>query len=267
LTIFKQFNSIWFLTPLLLLPKSNSKILSTEAFFFFFTHYLRGMKPTQSQITQLLFFNIPNNRWWAFKQMGISFNQLQSIEGLSFFKMLGTGGGQGFSLRPDFSTYVFLGVWESEEYAIEFLSSSFVNEYKKRTSSIREIRLSNIHSHGKWSGINPFKSIQPEYDIQHKIAVITRATLNWNRLFQFWKSVPQASKAIENAKGVRFFKGIGEWPFIQQATVSIWDSIEDVYTFAYKSHAHADIVKKTHQQKWYKEDLFSRFIVQLDTEF
>jgi hypothetical protein len=84
-------------------------------------------------------------------------------------------------------------------------------------------------------------------------------------LFSFWKSVPLASKAIENAKGVQYYKGIGEWPFIQQATISIWDNFEAVNTFAYKDKAHADIVKKTKQMKWYKEDLFSRFYLISDT--
>ena len=35
------------------------------------------------------------------------------------------------------------------------------------------------------------------------VAVITRATLRPSRLFEFWKSVPHASSAIENAAGVK----------------------------------------------------------------
>ncbi|MDO7569128.1 MAG: DUF3291 domain-containing protein, partial [Flavobacteriaceae bacterium] len=91
------------------------------------------------------------------------------------------------------------------------------------------------------------------------IAIITRATLRWNRLLSFWAAVPKASKAIEAAKGVHFYKGIGEWPFIQQATISIWENLEAVHTFAYKGKAHSKIVKDTRKKKWYKEDLFSRF--------
>ena len=72
-------------------------------------------------------------------------------------------------------------------------------------------------------------------------------------------AVPFASRAINKAKGVLFYKGIGEWPFIQQATISIWDNFEAVNMFAYKNFQHAKIVKKTRQNKWYKEDLFSRF--------
>ena len=48
-------------------------------------------------------------------------------------------------------------------------------------------------------------------------------------------------------------------PFIQQATFSIWENIESVTDFAYKNKNHAEIVKKTRQRNWYKEDLFARF--------
>ena len=99
------------------------------------------------------------------------------------------------------------------------------------------------------------------------VAIITRATLRVSKLISFWKSVPAASAAIEQAKGVKYFKGIGEWPFIQQATLSLWDSFDSVNNFAYSSKIHSDIIKKTRKQKWYSEDLFARFQVLSDTGF
>ena len=119
--------------------------------------------------------------------------------------------------------------------------------------------MNSIHSHGKWDGLNPFTGKNLEQDKSKKIAIITRATLNYSRLLEFWKSVPKASKAIKNASGVIWFKGIGEIPFIQQATFSIWENINSVTDFAYKNKNHADIVKKTRKRNWYKEDLFARF--------
>ena len=104
-----------------------------------------------------------------------------------------------------------------------------------------------------------FFSSGDEVDKKNKIGIITRATLNTNRLLEFWKSVPKASLAIKNAEGVEWFKGIGEWPFIQQATFSVWDSLESVKKFAYNKGIHSEIVVKTKKRKWYKEDLFARF--------
>ena len=71
---------------------------------------------------------------------------------------------------------------------------------------------------------------------------------------------------IKEAKGVLYYKGIGELPFIQQATISIWNSLDDVLNFAYNSKKHADIIKKTRKEKWYKEELFSRFIILEDKQ-
>jgi hypothetical protein len=202
--------------------------------------------------------------------MGIAAGKLKSVEGLQFFKFLGTGGGSGFSLTPDFSTYAFLGVWNDRSQYNDCMNEHPVFlQYKEKASSQRELVLSPVNSHGKWSGKNPFKT--PENpkssfeDSNLKAVVITRATLRWNRLLSFWKAVPAASRAINNAQGVSYFKGIGELPFIQQATVSIWESFEAVNTFAYKGKEHATIVKETKQKKWYKEDLFSRFFLISDT--
>ncbi len=221
-------------------------------------------------VTTLTLFTFKRNKFWAFKQIGIAAGKLKSVEGLQFFKFLGTGGGSGFSLTPDFSTYAFLGVWNDRSQYNDCMNEHPVFlQYKEKASSQRELVLSPVNSHGKWSGKNPFKT--PENpkssfeDSNLKAVVITRATLRWNRLLSFWKAVPAASRAINNAQGVSYFKGIGELPFIQQATVSIWESFEAVNTFAYKGKEHATIVKETKQKKWYKEDLFSRFFLISDT--
>jgi hypothetical protein len=215
-------------------------------------------------------FTFKQNKFWAFKQMGIAAGKLKSVEGLQFFKFLGTGGGSGFSLSPDFSTYAFLGVWNDRSQYNDCMNEHPVFlQYKEKASSQRELVLSPVNSHGKWSGKNPFKTQENQKsrfeDSNLKAVVITRATLRWNRLLSFLKAVPAASRAINNAQGVSYFKGIGELPFIQQATVSIWESFEAVNTFAYKGKEHATIVKETKQKKWYKEDLFSRFFLISDT--
>ena len=185
---------------------------------------------------------------------------MNKTSGLSFYKLLGTGAGAGFSLYPDFSTYSILCVWKDRLSADNFINKSHHSTLISKKASFRaDYFLNPIHSHGKWDGLNPFKGTTIVQDNSKKIAIITRATLNYSRLLEFWKSVPRASKAIKNASGVIWFKGIGELPFIQQATFSIWENMDSVTDFAYKNKNHAEIVKKTRQRNWYKEDLFARF--------
>lgn len=224
------------------------------------------MKSTTEQLTQLFLFSFDQNRFWALKQMGIGPSQLKEVKGLRFYKFLGTGAGNGFSLRPDFSTYALLLVWDSPAMAASFLQHQTYLDYYQRSTKVRCLTLRNFQSHGKWGGSNPFLPTGGTVEKDQKVAIITRATLRFSRLFSFWRHVPQAAKAIETAAGVQYFKGIGEWPFIQQATISIWNSLDDVMQFAYRHKAHASIVKKTRQKKWYAEDLFARFIIQNDTQ-
>lgn len=220
-------------------------------------------------ITTVTFFHFKQNLWWAFTQMGIFPRAIRDTSGLRFFKMMGTGGGAGFSLRPDFKTYALLAHWDSQKEADHFFkhSPAFQKQVEK-SETYRTLVLQPVHSHGQWDGQDPFTSARdPQADkAQGPVAVVTRATLRWQRLLDFWTAVPQASAAIKKAKGVLYYKGIGEWPFIQQATLSIWENFEAVKQFAYKDHAHATIVKKTRKNRWYKEDLFARFIVISDIQ-
>ena len=55
-----------------------------------------------SRLTTISIFNLKSNKFWAFKQMAISRGILKELNGLNFYKILGTGGGKGFSLGPDF---------------------------------------------------------------------------------------------------------------------------------------------------------------------
>ena len=99
------------------------------------------------------------------------------------------------------------------------------------------------------------------------VAVITRATLRISKLISFGNLSLLLAWQLKNAEGVIYFKGIGEWPFIQQATLSIWKSIDHVNKFAYSNKTHLKIIEKTRKQKWYSEDLFARFQVISDTGF
>jgi len=218
-----------------------------------------------SKIVYFFLFEFSQNKLWAFTQMGRNHRLMKNQKGLIFYKFMGSGGKSGFSLQPDFSTYALVSVWENEEKAESFLKNNeLIFKYKEKSKTVRLLILKPFQSHGFWSGKNPFKVNNVEPRDKSKVAIITRATLNFSKLISFWKSVPDSSKAISKAKGVYFFKGIGELPFIQQATISLWDSLQNVLNFAYKSKAHAEIVKKTRKEKWYKEELFSRFYIEKD---
>jgi hypothetical protein len=51
---------------------------------------------------------------------------------------------------------------------------------------------------------------------------------------------------------------VGEYPLIEQATLSVWESAAQLDEFAYRSRQHAPMVKKTRQYNWYREEMFVR---------
>jgi hypothetical protein len=213
-----------------------------------------------SQTTLISFFQYTGikNKWHAFTRMGRSPILQKKINGLTFFKPLGTGSGNGFSIKPDFSTFGFLAVFKSEELAKEFLGTDVVKEYTKTTVSYSHVLMRTVKSHGEWSKLKPFES-SVEYDKTKPLAVITRATIKPKLAYQFWKNVPAVSKSMDKYDELIFSKGIGEFPLLMQATFSLWSSAEAMMNYAYKNPKHAEMVKKTRELNWYSEELFARF--------
>jgi hypothetical protein len=216
-----------------------------------------------SPITTLTFFHIKDgwHKLWAFSQMQLAHAHLQHISGLQFYKLLGTGAKGGFRWSPNYAVYAFLGVWETEGQAREFLShSTFSRRYFNHTDSRWTIFMNSIKAEGLWSGQNPFPEMEAAQQYEGPIAVITRATIYPRHLYGFWKRVAPVSQALGNHNGLLFSVGVGELPVIQQATFSLWTHSQAMMDYAYKNPLHREVIKKTRQLGWYKEEMFSRFM-------
>jgi hypothetical protein len=217
-------------------------------------------------VTVTLFrFNGFWNRFWAFSQMGRRPFKKGIAKGLTFGKMLGTGGDNGFSIVPNWGVYGWLGAWNTEGEARDFFKQNLVfQSFKNHSVEQFTVYLQPTMAHGFWDGEEPFKVSAP-FDANESVAVLTRATIKPSLLYRFWQYVPMTSRSIEMAEGRIFSIGVGELPLIQQATFSLWTSGKQMMDYAYKSRYHAEVVKKTRELGWYSEELFARFKV-LDTE-
>ncbi len=220
------------------------------------------MENSEAQaVTTLTLFGYPRRaQLWAFLQMGLAQRALANVPGLRFWKLLGSGHGRGFSLQPNWGRYGFLAVWETPTHADTFFASApLMATYRRHAAEIWTIRLLPVQAHGAWSGINPFLplSLQP---ITGPVAVLTRAAIRWPQLINFWRAVPATSQAIEQADGLLASIGIGEAPFVRQATFSLWRSVADVQKFAYGLNVHRAAIQRTRAEKWYREELFARFV-------
>jgi hypothetical protein len=127
-------------------------------------------------------------------------------------------------------------------------------------AEILTIVLQPIEGHGTWDGKAVFGKLPKQTDYEGVIAVLTRATIRLNKLQHFWANVNAVASQMLGAKGFITSFGIGEVPFIKQATFSVWDSKADMKNFAYNLHQHKDVIRKTHKEDWYSEDMFTRFV-------
>lgn len=192
--------------------------------------------------------------------MGTSGPKLEKVPGLLFYKLLGSGHGKGFSIKPNFMRYGLMCTWQTEADADAFLQNSpLMQEYRQHTHETWTIKLYPYQQHGQWDGVAPFSPALPEKHTSGPIAVLTRASINWRALPGFWRFVPSTSKALENAEGLVCSIGLGELPFIRQATFSVWESVEAMKNFVYKSPLHQEVMRRTRSENWYSEELFARF--------
>lgn len=214
-----------------------------------------------SQTTTVTFFKFKtiSAKIWSLSMMQLAHKSLKKVEGQSFYKLMGSGRGLGFNAFPDWSTYVLLQVWESEDDAHFFFDAAKIfQDYRNRATEIWTVYLKNVSAHGQWGGGNPFQ-IDESLSTTEIIFVLTRATIKWHKIISFWRYVPTSHQPLKDNSGLIYTKGVGELPVFQMATLSIWKDTESLNNFAYSSKEHREAINKTRKLNWYKEELFARF--------
>jgi len=251
---------------------------------------------TNKTITTLTIVRYP--AWaipFALISMGLFRLPLWLNKSISFYKLMGSGRNGTFDKTPDWRQWAVLSVG-GEQSAVGSLHptessgsckelncnkmqpdinriancqlptanwhGSFIHNYWKffRCTTTTFI-LEAIEGHGLWDGKEVFGALPKQTGYEGEIAVLTRATIRLKKLKSFWSHVDAVASQMAGAEGFITSYGVGEVPFIKQATFSIWQSKAHMKNFAYKLKDHAEVVRKTHQEKWYSEEMFVRFKV------
>lgn len=220
------------------------------------------MRRFEIQTVSLSFFRFdrPFARLWAFAQMGFARLPLSRIERLGFWKLLGSGSGEGFTPVPNTSVYAILCTWPDLETATRSVEESRVfQRYRANSGENWTVFLNPIASRGNWSGTSPFEPT--DANTQGPLVALTRATIKPSILLKFWQRVPQISDVIGNDPNVLFKIGIGEVPLLHQVTFSIWPDEVAMANFARTSGPHARAIKAVRSENWFREELYARFHV------
>lgn len=221
---------------------------------------------TMSQITTISFFRFARwrDRAWAFAMMGGARLALARVPDLGFWKLCGSGTGEGFTPNMNPSVYAILCTWPDADTARARLDTAPIfARYRNRAREHWTVFLAPTSARGAWSGQMPFQPVsEPQTGPRDApLAALTRATIKPRILRQFWGRVPDISTIIGSDPNVVFKIGIGEVPMLHQVTFSIWPNARDMAQFARSNGPHAAAIQAVRDGAWFREELYARFAI------
>jgi hypothetical protein len=175
---------------------------------------------------------------------------------IKFFKLMGSGKNGSFDIHPDLNQWALLFTAGNRYVKAP---AFFYAYWKFFHCDIKEFLLQPISGHGLWDKQKVFGDLPRQTDHNGVIAVLTRATIRLDRLKNFWRNVDSVASKMRGAKGLIISYGIGEMPWVKQATFSIWEDKNAMKDFAYNIQQHVDVIQRTRAEAWYKEEMFVRF--------
>lgn len=205
-------------------------------------------------------FGPPTARLWALAQMGAARLSLGAMPEAGFWKLFGTGTGEGFTPAPNTAVWAILATWPDEAAARRSIATApLFQRWRRWSEEGWTVLLSAFSSRGRWAGASPFaaQGAPPE----GPIAVLTRASIKPSRALRFWGRAPAISDAIGANADVLFKIGLGETPGLRQVTFSIWPDARSMTAFARAEGPHARAVRAVREGDWFSEELYARFRV------
>jgi len=169
--------------------------------------------------------------------MGLARLDMQRTTGIGFWKLLGSGVGEGFTPIPNTAVYAILATWPDQATAAAQTETSKVyTRYRARAAETWTVFLSPTSVRGEWSGEAPFKVIS---NVESSpLAALTRATIKPSILHRFWQN-----------------------PWLHQVTFSIWPDTKSMAEFARRDGPHAQAIRAVRDGDWFAEELYARFAI------
>ncbi len=216
-----------------------------------------------TQTVSLSFFRFAGAgaRLWALAMMGGARLPLSRTPDIGFWKLCGSGTGEGFTPVPNTAVYAILATWPDAETARARTQEGIFARYQVKAAENWTVFLQTQTARGAWSGQSPFAPTTAQGS--GPLAALTRATIKPHIAARFWGRVPNISTVIGQDPNVAFKIGIGEVPMLHQVTFSIWPDEKAMAGFA-RTGPHADAIRAVRDEGWFREELYARFAVHSD---
>lgn len=192
--------------------------------------------------------------------MGAARLSLRQDRAALFWKLCGSGTGEGFTPRPNWGVWAILAAWPDMATAQDHCSAGPVwRRWRRRAQESWTVFLDPVSARGSWSGVNPFLPEKPGMQADGPLAALTRATVKPSRALRFWDRVPDISAVIGQDPNVVFKIGIGEVPLLHQVTFSVWPDAASMANFARGTGPHGQAIRAVRDGNWFDEELYARF--------
>lgn len=211
----------------------------------------------------MLVDHLREHQAWGWMRLAQGASPLKEVPGLVFSKVMGSGHGGGFGLRPSATHQGFVGLFDSFERAQAFLDGPYVAAARERAQSHWCGLLQVVSSRGQWDGqawgVTPpagLGALAATADTR-PLAALTRASIRPAKAMAFWRNAPAAQNAMKTAEGCQLAMGLGEAPLVRQCTFSLWRDTPSMLAYAHQG-AHQQAIEAAYRHHYFSESMFVR---------
>lgn len=216
-------------------------------------------KPVGTVAVFLLADIAPQHRLWGYARFVMGRFAMRGVPGLVMCKVMGSGDGGGFGLKPSSSRQALFCLFTDEAAADAFLKSPKAQAYALRSQEFCSAKLRAYSCKGTWSGQSIVVTASAPEDGVGPIATLTRASIRPMSALRFWRMQPASEVSLNAASGCLLATGVGEAPFFRQATFSLWTSTAAMDAYA-RTGAHLAAIRAAHDGAFFSESMFARFV-------
>jgi len=240
-------------------------------------------------VVVVLFDFLPEHRPWAWLKLMQGTSALyKTWPGLLFAKIMGSGEGGGFTLRPSSTHQGLIFLFDSLETARDYLVSAELSQLRAKARECWQGMLGVNSCRGSWdqqtwqsvgvlenspellntesqfaqsSTPSPSKSLShSQTEALEVVASLTRGSVRASKAVSFWRYAPQAQADLSSAQGCELSMGLGEAPVLRQCTFSLWTDTQSLVNYAHQG-AHMRAIAAAQKHGFFSESMFVRMQV------
>ena len=219
--------------------------------------------PLSGVVVVVLVDFLRQHQGWGWLRLVAGASPYKDVPGLTTVKVMGSGHGGGFSLRPSATHQGLICTFSHLDLALKFLSSSLVQAYRDRARECWAGVLSVQSARGHWdkqAWQTSSEAALGSSEARGPFAVLTRASILPTKAMAFWRYAPAAQADLNKAAGCLLAMGLGEAPLVRQCTFSLWQDTAAMLQYAHQG-AHQTASAAAYKHQFFSESLFVRMQV------